>query len=64
MKWKSFTLSESNRYALLVPKGCANAYMTLKKLGYYIFIPNFIQKVMRKALNIMIPDLILIGQIK
>ena len=37
MKWKSFTLSESNRYALLVPKGCANAYMTLKKKTWVLY---------------------------
>ena len=31
MKWQSFRLSETNRFGLLVPKGCANAYLTLKK---------------------------------
>ena len=30
-KWESFRLSEENRLGLLVPKGCANAYLTLKK---------------------------------
>ena len=31
MCWKSFKLNETNRLALLVPKGCANAYLTLQK---------------------------------
>ena len=31
MAWQSFNLSEMNRLALLLPKGCANAYLTLKK---------------------------------
>ena len=64
MKWKSFTLSEKNRLALLVPKGCANAYLTLKKkLGFYILILNFIKKVLKEALNTITQHLILIGQI-
>ena len=29
-KWQSFNLSEENRLSLLVPKGCANGYLTLK----------------------------------
>lgn len=29
-KWISFKLSEKNRYSLLIPKGCANAFLTLK----------------------------------
>ena len=29
-KWQSFNLSEENRISLLVPKGCANGYLTLK----------------------------------
>ncbi len=29
-KWQSFNLSEVNRISLLVPKGCANGYLTLK----------------------------------
>ena len=35
-------VSELNRLGLLVPKGCANAYLTLKKkkLGYCTFILN------------------------
>ena len=37
MKWKSFTLSEKNRLALLVPKGCANAYLTLKKKTWVLY---------------------------
>ena len=28
-KWQSFTLSEKNKISLLLPKGCANAYLTL-----------------------------------
>ena len=30
MKWESFELTEANRLSLYVPKGCANAYLTLK----------------------------------
>lgn len=30
LKWVSFKLSEENRLSLFVPKGCANAYLTLK----------------------------------
>lgn len=29
-KWISFKLNEKNKYFLLVPKGCANAFLTLK----------------------------------
>ena len=29
LKWQSFKLSDSNRFILFVPVGCANAYMTL-----------------------------------
>ena len=38
MQWQSFDLSEMNRLALLVPKGCANAYLTLKKTTWGIRI--------------------------
>ena len=37
MKWKSFRLSEKNRLGLLVPKGCANAYLTLKKKTWVLY---------------------------
>lgn len=37
MQWKSFSLSENNRLALLVPKGCANAYLTLKKKTWVLY---------------------------
>lgn len=30
LKWVSFELTEENRLSLYVPKGCANAYLTLK----------------------------------
>jgi dTDP-4-dehydrorhamnose 3,5-epimerase len=30
LKWESFELTEENRLSLYVPKGCANAYLTLK----------------------------------
>ena len=49
-KWQSFRLSEKNRLGLLVPKGCANAYLTLKKKpGFYTFILNFINLAMKKV---------------
>ena len=37
MKWQSFLLSEKNRFGLLVPKGCANAYLTLKKKTWVLY---------------------------
>lgn len=37
MQWKSFSLSEKNRFGLLVPKGCANAYLTLKKKTWILY---------------------------
>jgi dTDP-4-dehydrorhamnose 3,5-epimerase len=37
MKWQSFNLSEQNKLALLVPKGCANAYLTLKKKTWILY---------------------------
>ena len=37
MQWQSFDLSETNRLALLVPKGCANAYLTLKKTTWVLY---------------------------
>lgn len=37
MKWKSFNLSENNRLLLKVPKGCANAYLTLKKKTWILY---------------------------
>ena len=37
MKWQSFLLSEKNRLGLLVPKGCANAYLTLKKKTWVLY---------------------------
>ena len=36
-KWQSFRLSEKNRLGLLVPKGCANAYLTLKKKTWVLY---------------------------
>ena len=35
--WQSFCLSEKNRLGLLVPKGCANAYLTLKKKTWVLY---------------------------
>ena len=37
MQWQSFLLSEKNRLGLLVPKGCANAYLTLKKKTWVLY---------------------------
>ena len=36
-KWQSFRLSEKNRLGLLVPNGCANAYLTLKKKTWVLY---------------------------
>jgi dTDP-4-dehydrorhamnose 3,5-epimerase len=46
-KWLSFKLNDKNRYSLLIPKGCANAFLTLKDntiLHYYCsqrYNPNY-----------------------
>ena len=37
MNWQSFNLSEGNRLSLFVPKGCANAYLTLKKTTWVLY---------------------------
>ena len=37
MEWKSFRLSESNKLVLFIPKGCANAYLTLKKKTWVLY---------------------------
>jgi dTDP-4-dehydrorhamnose 3,5-epimerase len=37
MRWQSFNLSEDNKLSLLVPKGCANAYLTLKKKTWILY---------------------------
>lgn len=44
MKWQSFRLSETNRFGLLVPKGCANAYLTLKKKTWVLYFHSQIYK--------------------
>jgi len=36
-KWQSFRLSEKNRLGLLVPKGCANAYLKIKKKTWVLY---------------------------
>jgi dTDP-4-dehydrorhamnose 3,5-epimerase len=30
-KYKAFKLNEKNKFSILIPKGCANAFLTLKK---------------------------------
>ena len=38
LKWKYFVLNDKNRISIIVPKGCANAYLTLKddtQIFYY-----------------------------
>ena len=29
-KWQSFVITEKNRFSLHIPKGCANAFLTLE----------------------------------
>tara|TARA_Y100000590_G_scaffold467417_1_gene646258 strand:- start:737 stop:1285 length:549 start_codon:yes stop_codon:yes gene_type:complete len=47
LKWQSFNLDANNNFNLLVPKGCANAYLTLENntsIFYYhseFYKPNF-----------------------
>ena len=38
LKWQHFILNDRNKYSIIVPKGCANAYLTLKddtQIFYY-----------------------------
>ena len=64
LQWKSFRLSEKNRLELIVPKGCANAYLTLKKKTWIIYFHSqFYSKGFEKVLNIMIQSLNLTGLI-
>lgn len=30
MQWQSFTLNEKNMFSIIIPRGCANAFITLK----------------------------------
>ena len=52
MKWQSFCLTEKNRMALLVPKGCANAYLTLKKKTWVLYFHSqFYKKNFEKSVR-------------
>ena len=52
MKWQSFDLSEKNRLAVLVPKGCANAYLTLKKKTWVLYFHSqFYKKGFEKSIR-------------
>ena len=52
MKWQSFFLSEKNRLGLLVPKGCANAYLTLKKKTWVLYLhSNFYKPGFEKSIR-------------
>ena len=37
LKWASFELSEENRLSLYLPKGCANAYLTLQDNTWILY---------------------------
>ena len=52
MMWQSFRLSENNRLGLLVPKGCANAYLTLKKKTWILYFHSqFYKPGFEKSIN-------------
>ena len=52
MQWKSFRLSENNKLELLVPKGCANAYLTLKKKTWVLYFHSqFYKKGFERAIK-------------
>ena len=52
MQWQSFDLSEKNRLAVLVPKGCANAYLTLKKKTWILYFHSqFYKKGFEKSIK-------------
>ena len=40
LKWVGLNLSEKNRSMMLVPKGCANAHLTLKKNSEIIYFSS------------------------
>ena len=37
LKWESFIISDQNRFSLYVPKGCANAYLTMKDSTWVLY---------------------------
>lgn len=37
LRWESFELTEENRLSLYVPKGCANAYLTLQDNSWIFY---------------------------
>ena len=37
LKWESYNLNKENRLSLFVPKGCANAYMTLENDSWIFY---------------------------
>jgi len=52
MQWQSFLLSEENRIAVLVPKGCANGYLTLKKKTWILYFHSqFYNKKFEKSIK-------------
>jgi len=52
MLWQSFRLSEINRLGLLVPKGCANAYLTLEKKTWILYFHSqFYKPGFEKSIN-------------
>lgn len=52
MMWKSFNLSQKNRLVLFVPKGCANAYLTLKENTWVLYFHSqFYKKGSEKSIK-------------
>jgi len=51
-KWQSFLLDEENKLSLILPKGCANAYLTLKDNTWILYYHSeFYKKISEKRIR-------------
>ena len=61
-KWISTILNPQNKLSIHVPKGCANAFLTMKTIPLYtIILQRYTLLIMKEALIIKIQNLILSG---
>ena len=52
LKWQSYELNDENRLSLILPKGCANAYLTLKDNTWILYYHSeFYKKVSEKRIR-------------
>ena len=51
-KWQSYKLTQENRMSLFVPKGCANAYLTLENKTWILYYHSeFYKKISEKRIR-------------